>query len=289
MDIEYYILRAGKFGEPPEFYEDASFPDYFDVTRCTDVIEQDDISITGIEAIISRVSTPDRDSDGLKRYLNATGSIKFAVADGATTGSYCRDWAKILVNTFGTSEEKFDAELFYICSIKKWNEFSSELLAKSNDPFDSQAIYETGAFSTFLGLDIEPSGDWKAYAIGDSTLFHIRDGKIIASFILTGSDQYGIVTQGLSSLKHFSKNPWQQMKETTGTLQNGDQIFLMTDALSQWFLNEFENGRSPWDIINDFGRDWSMVQFTRWVAEEQKSKNLENDDITAVCINISGE
>jgi hypothetical protein len=64
----------------------------------------------------------------------------------------------------------------------------------------------------------------------------------------------------------------------------GDYFYLMTDALAQWFLSEHERGEKPWQAFNTgiLNND-DLIAF---VAECRDQRNLKNDDVTLVSIEM---
>ena len=60
---------------------------------------------------------------------------------------------------------------------------------------------------------------------------------------------------------------------------------MMTDAVAQWCLAEFEAGRNPWD---DLERLLTVPedgnQFSEWIEVLRKAGRLRNDDVTLLAI-----
>jgi hypothetical protein len=74
-------------------------------------------------------------------------------------------------------------------------------------------------------------------------------------------------------------------EHASGTLGPGDRLFLMTDALAQWFLSAHEQGRRPWEAVAallDAGRPEDA--FATWVERLRAGDGLRDDDVTLVAI-----
>ena len=62
----------------------------------------------------------------------------------------------------------------------------------------------------------------------------------------------------------------------------GDALYLMTDALAEWFLRQFAAGGRPWKDIDGL----SEASFADWVQAQRKNRRLKNDDVTLVKIQM---
>src|SRR5271166_1970692 len=61
-----------------------------------------------------------------------------------------------------------------------------------------------------------------------------------------------------------------------GTVAEGDDFFVCTDAMAAWFLSRSEEGGKPWETL----RDLSEIGFAEWVYEARRTSGLHNDDVT---------
>ncbi len=67
-----------------------------------------------------------------------------------------------------------------------------------------------------------------------------------------------------------------------GTVAEGDDFFVCTDAMAAWFLARSEDGGRPWEALRDF----TEIRFTEWVSEARRTGGLHNDDVTLVHVDI---
>src|SRR5207237_3291793 len=101
-----------------------------------------------------------------------------------------------------------------------------------------------GAFATFLGLVVEEAG-WHALAVGDSCLFQVRDGGLLRAFPLTRAADFGNSPHLVGSRAPGPGGTHPPGLRKQGDRRPGDRLWLMTDALAQWFLRDAEAGRAP--------------------------------------------
>lgn len=67
-----------------------------------------------------------------------------------------------------------------------------------------------------------------------------------------------------------------------GTVAEGDDFFVCTDALAAWFLARAEQGGWPWETL----RDLTEIGFAEWVSKARQTSGLRNDDVTLVHLDV---
>ena len=220
--------------------------------------------------------------------------LHFAAADGATEGMLSGNWAKILLETFCRFRKPHaNPRDFLEKAYKRWNSWKKNYLdkrEKQNRPiqwFEEPGL-QAGAFSTFLGLTLidfeDLSGKWEAVALGDTCLFQTRDDSLTAKFPIEHSSEFNNRPVLICSNKN--KNILDAMKTAIGDWCAGDRFYLMTDALASWFLQECEKGKTPWKILHYPDIDNQQKKFKELMYELRASKQIRNDDLTLLCIDI---
>jgi hypothetical protein len=211
---------------------------------------------------------------------------RFAVADGASESWQGGLWARLLVEDFvrgpgGTGGAWMDglAPLQH-----RWAEAAPA--PGETPPWWLEDRLRRGAFATFLGVELLPgegaSWRWRALALGDSCLFQVRGGALMTSFPLTRADDFGNSPWLLGS-----RTPARQPVHTEGEGRAGDRLWLMTDALGQWFLRRLEDGGRPWEELQPLleGAD-AEARFGGWVEERRRERQLRDDDVTVVAVGL---
>jgi hypothetical protein len=79
------------------------------------------------------------------------------------------------------------------------------------------------------------------------------------------------------------------LKEKIAYIENhdilkDDRFFLMTDALASFFFQEYEKGESPWSLID--GNITDKSHFTDWIENLRENKQIRNDDVTLIILQI---
>jgi hypothetical protein len=245
---------------------------------------------------------------------------RFAVADGATEAIFSRRWAELLVQSYVSRDPRTPAALRKLVEScgQQWTE---EVAARRLRWSQQNKILE-GSLATFVGLSLmrtetrdHQGGRWTALAVGDSCLFQVRDNELIAAFPLEGSRLFGYQPMLLSTIAARNKGIWEQSDKVwrTGLWVEGDQFFLMSDALAKWFLQEVEAERAPWYRFRQFSgwpeRGQPMTSpvpgtnatqpvhgnatlqvtgaaFAAWVDEQRNARVVANDDITLLIVTI---
>ncbi len=180
---------------------------------------------------------------------------RVGIADGASESSFAGLWARLLVEGFSNGQAKPDGGRGWLNALQqRW----SATVDGPSLPWYAEIKREEGAFATFLGLFTRQRGrergTWHALAIGDSCLFQIRADRLIASFPVAHSEDFGS-RPCLLGARPKSLQDWQQHRlRRRGRWLAGDRFLLMTDALAQWFLMQTERTEKPWQTMGLFFR-----------------------------------
>lgn len=229
--------------------------------------------------------------------LLSRASVSFAVADGATEGMFSGAWAEILVKAYcrsmGKGAEPFD---FLEDAFKAWESWIKDYLNKRkrrNRPikwFEEPGL-EAGAFSTLLGVTLAHSGEpdvkrWRAFAAGDCCLFQVRNNALVYKFPVESSEAFGNRPFLIRSKAVLNEKLLEACKAAEEDCRVGDVLYLMTDALACWFLKECEANNLPWIALSNFTT--GIEFFQKWVDRLRDEKSMRNDDVTLVCIEVTG-
>lgn len=210
-----------------------------------------------------------------------------AVADGASTGIYCRIWADQLCRAF--LAERPDAR--DPAALANWvARLRAEWRAAINYPelnWSKQAkVDQVGAAATLLALELGPpdttgARPWRACAVGDASLFHVRAGALLATFPVVSDDQFGSAPLLVRSNPGFRT----LALAAAGTCEPGDRFVLATDAVAARLLKSAARGAEP---------DWAAfetVPEADWRAEIdalRRGNDMVNDDCTLVVLAVTG-
>ena len=215
---------------------------------------------------------------------NATRS-RFAVADGASEASFAAAWARLLTEGFVEARRAWQ-NLDWLAPVRqRWSAEVDGLPV----PWYAEEKREMGGFATLLGVAFRPAeadgrGTWRAVAIGDSCLFHLRRGRLRLSFPLTRSDEFDSAPRLLCSRP--TTKGIEAPARAGGRWRPGDRFLLVTDALAQWFLHEVEVGGEPAaDIAGLLAEPDPQAAFPFWV-ETRRAVGLRNDDVTLLVIDL---
>ncbi len=208
-----------------------------------------------------------------------------AVADGASTGIYCRAWAGRLAAAFVAARP----EARDPAALAAWVE---GLRAEWRAGIDYEhlnwskraKVDSVGAAATLLGLEVGAAGDggvrpWRACAVGDATLFWVRDGQLLATFPVVAADQFG------SAPLLVRSNPGYKTLAlaAAGECRPGDRFLLATDAVAARLLKSAG------------GVDWNhfeAVDEAAWRADLdalRRANDMVNDDCTLVVLAVAGD
>src|SRR5438874_6594596 len=203
---------------------------------------------------------------------------RFAVADGASESSFAGLWARLLVEGFVKEAKKPWEETDWLKPLhQRWvAEVNRQPL-----PWYAEMKRQEGAFATLLGFALRKPEHWRAVAVGDSCLIQIRAGRVMASFPLCESRDFGNQPDLICSRPPGAQARQPRLKKITGRWAPGDYFLLMTDALAQWFLSWHEQKRQPWEIVQPLLTAADPdADFAALVATLREQGELRNDDVT---------
>ncbi|MDO4764040.1 MAG: SpoIIE family protein phosphatase [Flavobacteriaceae bacterium] len=202
----------------------------------------------------------------------------YAVSDGATQGFMSQIWAEQLVKDFA-SNPTFDISRLIANFTHLAHQFSKQDIELSINPA-IKAIQlrkkQEGASATFIGVKIE-----------NKILHYISSGDICGAIFSKNGIQFFPHTniEDLDKDKGFlntqklidNKILETQFREGKLSLYDGDNVVLMTDAIARFIL---KNHQFLQELIrlNDF------VSFKEFIINLWETKQLEEDDITMLCI-----
>ena len=230
------------------------------------------------------VKRGNRDDEMDDAYRMNPGRGCFALADGASESSFAGLWANSLAERF-VAEPPAPSD--------SWEEWLAPARDRWREDVDrrempyyavDKAAY--GAFSTHLGFEMFADNTWKARAVGDSCLFHVRKDELLLSFPLTAISEFGTAPDLLSS-RIIPDRSASAGSRIEGEWQRGDRFLLMTDALACWFLQEVMNHTSCRSLMKTL-RCPDPAAFSERMAELRRDKILKNDDVTLVIVEPVG-
>ena len=210
---------------------------------------------------------------------------RFAVADGAAESSLAAPWARLLVEDFVGAPGPPAGWASGLPRLRqRWAAESGGGADPAALPWYLEGQHRRGAFATFLGLAVE--GDrWHALAVGDSCLFQVRAGALVEAFPLARAADFGNAPWLVGSRAPAAEAPAAGALHHEGELSPGDRVWLMTDALAQWFLAEAEKGGTPWDDLDALpAAPDPDAAFAAWVENLRAARRLRNDDVTLLSV-----
>jgi hypothetical protein len=202
---------------------------------------------------------------------------RFAVADGATESSFAAEWAGLLAAAYVDRPVEPGSWADWLAGPRaRWEERVGVLEL----PWYAEEKREAGAFATLLGLEFR-GRSWRAVAVGDSCLFHLRGRELLRAFPLDRADAFGNRPDLVRS--HPMAGPpcdlWAE-----GECEPGDRFLLATDALACWLLARAEAGRPAWEELELLtGPDEFALRVDEWRA----GQGLHNDDVTLLVIDVA--
>ena len=233
--------------------------------------------------------------DGAYSGGSALGAVRCAIADGASYGYRCGEWAQILTREACAADHADIAEALSV-SLDAWELDTGRYVADRDARGDPLRWYErknltSGAFSTLLVLDLLPydadvrQGCWRAAAIGDSCVFQIpAEPEDWWAHPLLRPEQFGtrpeLVPTDRATIEEVGRS-LDELAQRWWRWAPGDRFYLCTDALAEWFLRRSRDGGQPWRELDDLlaADDGALVG---WLERHVEQRAIRNDDVSVL-------
>ena len=213
-----------------------------------------------------------------------TNTARFAVTDGATEAFHAGQWATNLAEHWVRNESTLTLEEF-----RKWVADEGRELHDSwnglNLSWYSEEKARTGSFAAFVGIELDLETDaarWQAIALGDTCLLHCRGNELLKSLPLARSESFGSNPVLVASNSKLHETSMQAVVIDSGSCENGDVLWLMSDGAAAWCLQRFEQS----DFDANFLSERTDEELTRFFDDERQAGRIRNDDIAIVRIEI---
>jgi hypothetical protein len=211
------------------------------------------------------------------------GGYRFAIADGATVSWHPRCWAELLVQ--GAVDGRLD--LSDQTTLAELQQEWATSVATTSLPWYAEERARQGAYAALVVLELsdKPARVWRAVAVGDSCLFHIRAGGLLTKFPLARAADFNLRPYLIGS-RSDCRDIADRLAVENGDWETGDEFLLMSDALARWFLTETEAGLRPQDELARLPSPNEPDRFREWVDGLRQARTLRNDDTTLLRIAV---
>jgi hypothetical protein len=219
--------------------------------------------------------------------------VRFAVADGATEAYESARWVEQLIGSFMSPDQAGAAsrpELERV-SLSEWFRAMQErwqAAAPAAQDYIEELKIRQGTLATFVGGEIlgleTPAPFWRAAALGDSVLFHVRGGNLVDQFPRMRSSDFASSPAGISSLPGRLDRMSDQVQLQWGRLAPGDTIFVATDAFAKWMITCLEKGDPTlWALLGELVHPDLFFQL---VTAQRRAMAMKDDDVTLMRIRM---
>jgi serine/threonine protein phosphatase PrpC len=210
----------------------------------------------------------------------APDSLRFAVSDGASEGWESGAWATRLGSAFLRSPPAPPEFSQWLTEVRE--NWTPPPLAVSA-PWYASMKQEQGSFATLIGLELRRSNDsgwaWKAVAVGDSCLLHIRGEELKTAFPLTSPKAFSNRPVLIAS---SATEPCPEPEWFAGRADPGDLFLLASDAVAARLLDPSALARGL-AAVRESLQSRDVATLLDWCREVQTKIN---DDVSLIAIRL---
>lgn len=220
--------------------------------------------------------------------------LRVAIADGASESMLSGLWAELLVRSWCRARRRGMDEVVEL-AMSAWQEalrgyLDSRRAAHRPIEWFEEPGLDRGAHATVLGVELDWSVEagltWTAESLGDSCLFQVRGDELVAAFPLEDAAAFGNAPKLVPTQARQLDRVVASLERAEGRCEDGDVLFLATDAVAAWFLATAAAGGTPWRELAEVVPG-DAAGFATWALERRRSGALRNDDVTVLRLEVS--
>src|SRR5712691_3239819 len=218
---------------------------------------------------------------------------RFIVLDGATEAYDVRRWVDQLGGAFmgldsspSSRAPRLDQKgmnTWFAAMQDRWVASAPA----SGDAIEREKLRRHGAFATMLGCEITgldgPAPVWRAVALGDTVLFHVRNDRLLSVFPALGPGDFGTTPEVVHTKRASLERMNTHLAFERGDLKAGDLMFAATDALAHWIITSHAD-RQP-GLWRKLATLWP-AEFIELIAAERQLGQMVNDDVTLLRLRV---
>lgn len=240
-----------------------------------------------------------KDADEPTQYQDAfeldSGLGRAAIADGVSSSIFSGPWARLLTLAAVADPPPLDDATAFQTWIADKRTAWLNGIDTSKLTWYQRPKMADGAMTTWLWLELSPTESNEqgqatryqlhTYAIGDSCLFHVRNGETLYWFPLQSSTEFGLNPAVVASVDR-QLDHLLEFKARSQECLPDDLLVLATDAIALWSIEQGEAGNPV-----DWSRYWELTD-DDWRAEVfalREAKQMRFDDSTLILLRVIAE
>ena len=218
-----------------------------------------------------------------------------AIADGVSSAIFSGPWARLLTQaTVAEPPNLDDPATFQDWLARNRAAWSSQIDVGKLTWYQRPKMVD-GAMTTLLWIELDPAelGEdglaknyrLRMFAIGDTCMFHLRDGQTLSKFPLESSSEFGLNPAVVASIDR-KRDHLLAFKAAEADCLPGDLLVLCTDAIALWAYERAEAGEpvaweNYWDLDPAAWRDE--------IFSLRDASQMRFDDSTLVLLRVIEE
>jgi hypothetical protein len=210
-----------------------------------------------------------------------------AVADGATEAFGARWWARLLVRGWVLRPQVEQAAFLEL--VTELARRAQRRWAARPLPWYAEEKRQQGSHAAFVGVRferIDGNWRWRAIALGDSCLFHLRGTGLLLATPLSEPAQFGYRPQLVPTRPEALARCGEYIVESAGSAEAGDRLLLLSDAAACWFLQARADHDAAADQFLDLLQLGCGAGLDDLIGTQRQSGRMRNDDVAAMLLSF---
>lgn len=219
-----------------------------------------------------------------------TAAGRFAVADGATEAFDASSWARLLAEGWVAAEPPVLTREAFGAWVAAQGAALHATWEGRQLPWYAEEKMRRGSFAAFVGVQFELAGAaaarWTCVALGDSCLIQRRGPAVSVALPLDDPARFTTSPVLVPSRSELHEHALAQTRIEQGTCEQGDVLWLLSDAAAEWFLRLAADRAAALDELEELLATDRAGAIVALFQRERRARRIKDDDVAVVRIQL---
>lgn len=221
--------------------------------------------------------------------INASAG-RFAIADGATEAFDAQSWARLLAHDWVQVKQAILTPKDFRAWVWEQGQFLHHSWNGLRLSWYAEEKARAGSFAAFVGVQLDTEvapPSWRAIALGDACLIHSRNNRVLKALPIASHVNFNASPLLVPSQAAMQEAGLNNVVTSSGALDHGDVLLLLSDAAAAWYLMLVEKDdrtRACFDGLLKMARDNELEEL---FESERLAGKIKNDDIAVIRIEVA--
>jgi hypothetical protein len=216
-------------------------------------------------------------------------AARFAVADGATEAFDASSWARRLAEVWVATEPPVLTGAAFGAWVAEQGAALHATWEGRQLSWYAEEKMRRGSFAAFVGVQFEFAAAvarWTCVALGDSCLIQRRGALVSVALPLDDPARFTTSPVLVPSRGELHENALAQTRIEQGTCEQGDVLWLLSDAAAEWFLRRAAARDAALDELDELLASDRAGAAVALFQRERRARRIKDDDVAIVRVQL---